>query len=135
MQADLSSSEDEGADNKQARDHLLKKVSCPLNLKIDKKVYLEKSKAFNKNKLVKKQFLKVIKLPTNFQNPWEKTASIAPDGTFKFKQGLEKLLLTKKEQKSFIETVRINTRLKKFRTKAYYDKEGASQKLVAKLSL
>ena len=46
-----------------------------------------------------------------------------------------KMLNNKKEQKSFIETVRINTRLKKFRTKAYYDKEGASQKLVAKLSL
>ena len=62
----------------------------------------------------------------NFKNPWERTASIAPDGSFKFKQGLERLLLSKSEQDNFMETVRINTRLKEFRSKAHYDKEGAA---------
>lgn len=58
-------------------------------------------------------------------NPWERTATIGPDGNFKFKQGLERLLLTKQEQAAFIETVRINTRLKEFRDKANYDAEAA----------
>ena len=62
--------------------------------------------------IVKRPFLKLIKIPTNFQNPWERTATIGTDGNFKFKKGLESLMLTKQEQKNFIETVRINTKLK-----------------------
>lgn len=134
LSSDEGSSDYESAEKRQRRDKLLKKVSCPLKYEVQTKVIKEKSKS-NKNITVKRPFIKLVKVATNFQNPWERTAKIGPDGTFKFKQGLERLLLTKKEQKNFTEAVRINTRLKEFRTKAIYDKDGAARKLTSTLSM
>ena len=45
MKSEMDSSEDEDAETRQARDKLLKKVSCPLKFKIQQKVYREKSKS------------------------------------------------------------------------------------------
>ena len=41
--------------------------------------------------------LKLVKQKTKVENPWEKEASLLPDGSIKCKPGLEKLVLTKKE--------------------------------------
>ena len=62
IKSDMSSSEDEGAEKTQARDKLLKKISCPLKFKIKQTVIREKR---NKN-VVPRPFLKLIPIPTNF---------------------------------------------------------------------
>ena len=62
------------------RDLLLQKLSCPLNIKIEKKVYEQEREGKNLHGMgdnkVKKTFLKLTKLQKNFKNPWDRTASI-----------------------------------------------------------
>ena len=71
----------------------------------------------------------MIRQKTKVENPWEKEAHLMPDGSIKCKAGLEKLVLTKKEQENYLRKVRINTKLKGFRQKAYYDLEGRKESL------
>ena len=110
-------------------------VSCPIKFKIIQRVYREKSQAKNKQAIVKRPILKLVKQKTKIENPWEKDAHLLPDGSIKCKAGLERLVLTKKEQENFLRKVRINVKLKAFREKAYYDLEGRKEQLEMYLHL
>ena len=123
-----NSSEDEGAERRLQRETLMDKVSCPVKFKIIQKVFREKSEA-RKESILKRPILKLVKQKTKVEDPWEKEATLMPDGSIKCKSGLEKLVLTKKEQENYNRKVRINTKLKTFRQKAYYDLEGRKEKL------
>lgn len=116
MSDDDDSSQDESFTKTHTRERILSKVSCPLNYKVETKIYKEQSKGLGgKNVTIKKPFIRLIKIPDNFNNPWKRSAEVQPDGRLKVKQGIEKLLLNKIKQKSFMETVRINAKLKVFR--------------------
>ena len=86
----------------------MEKVSCPSKFKIIQKVFREKSEA-RKAATLKRPILKLVKQKTNVEDPWEKEAYLRPDGSLKCKSGLEKLVLTKKEQEHYLRKVRINT--------------------------
>jgi len=65
--------------------------------------------------MLKKVIPKIVEVKRKLVNPWEKTAKVMPDGSIKIKDGLEKLLLTKKDRIEFTKKVRINTRLQSFK--------------------
>ena len=113
-------SEEEDSKRRLEREKLLQKVSCPLHIKVEKKVFEEEQERYGKktNKMIKRGVITLTKLPNNFKNPWERTAQIQPDGTFKVKQGIERLLLSNEDQQKFIDAVRVNAKFKNFRDKA-----------------
>lgn len=104
-------------------------MTCPLKFKFVTKVFHERSEGLDKNRKLARQFLRLVEVDKKVDNPWEKTAHIQADGTVKIDQGVEKLLLSKKQKEKFLQTVRVNAKLKDFRKKAYYDIDSKLKKL------